>query len=668
MAGGIKQTIKNIMSRGARRDYANALMKAQHQKEEGALEEQNRLGQEQISLTVKVVSFTDLLSVQDEQFDVCIAYDAAEGWMSPLTQHTFAKYFEQHPEVLLAYADEDVYLCLPEEVGKDSACVKAERRILPYHKPCPSPETLLSWQYVGGLVAFRKEALVHLKAENSSQETVYGFLLRCFYSMLPEQIAGVPSVLYHRQEIRNDISNPEAVERQLREQDVCPGSSLFFDAVKANVLRELGKSAVIEAGVVRYDLPVDPPMVSILIPSKDNPEVLHTCIASIREKTDYDRYEVIVIDNGSSQEHKAKIEKDQLSLGFTYLYEPEEFNYSRMNNKGAAVAKGEVLLLLNDDMEVISPQWLTILLGQLWQPGVGAVGAKLYYPNSNILQHAGVTNTPEDGPVHKLIGQKDDRSYGHGRNIFTRNVVGVTGACLLLRKADYEAVGGLDEALRVGYNDVDLCFNLLERGKRIVLRNDVTLYHHESLSRGHDTAPEKVERLQKERELLYKKHPKYYFRDPYEPFIENGSSGRMEEYFADGYVPRKISPQIFTKPEGIALTIEQAGEMPVQGGVKRVYEIRGTMVVPMVDNATYHFSLLLKDATGQGYSLPVQRLLREELTGRFPDAEHVKMGGFAVYLKEGQLPAGTYQIYGHGKDDSSRRRLTHAAGKTITLV
>ena len=167
-----------------------------------------------------------------------------------------------------------------------------------------------------------------------------------------------------------------------------------------------------------------------------------------------------------------------------------EFNFSKMCNLGAKAATGEYVLFLNDDIEAIDDVWLDAMLSHAQKKHVGAVGAKLYYPDSNTIQHAGITNL-RLGPVHKMQFLQDVRPYYDGRNIFDCNVIAVTGACLMVRKTVFEECGGFSEDLAVAFNDVELCFRLYEAGYYNVQCNSAVLYHHESLSRGNDESKEK---------------------------------------------------------------------------------------------------------------------------------------------------------------------------------
>ena len=217
--------------------------------------------------------------------------------------------------------------------------------------------------------------------------------------------------------------------------------------------------------------------VSIIIPSKDNYDVLKRCIHSIRDKSTYKNYEIIIADNGSG----AYTQEKYAAIADKYVYRKMDFNFSCMCNTGAEKAEGDALLFLNDDTEVISHDWLEKMLSLALLKNAGAIGAKLYYPQSRVIQHCGIINI-SNGPVHAFIGQEDNDLY-FGRSRYNYNCIAVTGACLCIDKNKFL---GFDENFSIAYNDVDMCFSLYEKGLYNIVCNDALLYHHESLSRGND--------------------------------------------------------------------------------------------------------------------------------------------------------------------------------------
>jgi O-antigen biosynthesis protein len=288
----------------------------------------------------------------------------------------------------------------------------------------------------------------------------------------------------------------------------------------------------------QYGLPATVPMVSLIIPTKNNTALLRQCVDSILKKTNYPNYEILVVDNGSDQPETLDYLKTLTKMPrIRVIRDNYAFNYSALNNYAATFAKGEILALVNDDIEVseeASVDWLTEMVSHALRPGVGAVGARLWYPNQT-LQHAGMVLV---GGVARHIHKHLPKGQAgfNDRAVLTQNFAAVTGACLVLRKALFEQVGGLnDQELAVGFNDVDLCLKLGEAGFRIVWTPHAELIHHESATRGQDNSPEKQRRAEKELRYMHKRWGDKLYVDPaYNP---NLADGRDDMSFA--WPPRK---------------------------------------------------------------------------------------------------------------------------------
>ncbi len=250
----------------------------------------------------------------------------------------------------------------------------------------------------------------------------------------------------------------------------------------------------------------DHPLVSILIPSKDHVDDLRRCILSIQEKSTYGNWEIIVAENNSVEPATFAYYRELEAQGVRILRYQGEFHYSRINNMAAAQAGGEYLLLLNNDTEVISPNWIEELLMYAQRPDVGAVGAKLLYPDQTI-QHAGVVIGlgAHRTAGHSHYGQSRDNLGYMGRLCYAQNVSAVTGACLMVKRRHYEELDGLSEEFAVALNDVDFCLRLRQRGYLNVFTPFARLYHHESLSRGGDGEGEKKRRYEAECALFREK-------------------------------------------------------------------------------------------------------------------------------------------------------------------
>lgn len=241
------------------------------------------------------------------------------------------------------------------------------------------------------------------------------------------------------------------------------------------------------------------PKVTILIPNKDHVEDLDKCLTSIYERATYDNYDVIVIENNSTESktfaYYQKMQQEHANLQIVAF--EGSFNYSAINNLGASHADGEYLLLLNNDTEVITPNFMEKMLEIAIQQQNAVVGALLYYPDDTI-QHAGVTVGKNGMAAHTLLGRKRGDVEYMGRNVLTQNLSAVTGACLMVRKLVYDQLGGLDEGFAVAYNDVDFCLRVQKAGYFVVYQPNAQLYHYESKSRGYEDTKEKQERFKKE--------------------------------------------------------------------------------------------------------------------------------------------------------------------------
>jgi len=401
----------------------------------------------------------------------------------------------------LIYSDED-------KLTEDGS-----RRHSPFYKPDWSPDTFLSLMYTNHLAIYRTELVRKaggLRTEYDGAQD-YDFTLRFMEVSDHKRVGHVAKILYHWRERRGSIASgieakPYALDAMKR---------LKEEALKR---RQIKGRAEFVHDLYQYRVIYEPegtPLVSVVIPSKDHLDILRQCIDSIQKYTGYPNYEIIVVDNGSRETARSEIQQYLDEKHAVYIYEPMAFNFSRMCNIGADAANGEYLLLLNDDIEIFQHDWMDILLGQAMLDYAGAVGAKLLYPQSDTIQHIGITNLTI-GPSHSLIGYPDSQVYYFGRNRAVYNWLAVSAACLMVKKSKYLQAKGLDEQLAVAYNDVDFCFKLYELGYYNSVRSDVHLYHHESLSRGSDdTDTEKQKRLLKERKYLYQKHPDLEGKDPF---------------------------------------------------------------------------------------------------------------------------------------------------------
>ncbi len=388
----------------------------------------------------------------------------------------------------VAYSDEDRF---------DDHNVPAD----PWFKPDWSPETLLTRDYVGAICVMRRSAFERAGGVRDVFETAkwYEALLRV--GEHTDRVAHVARVLCHRH-AANLADNRDvalAVEVALRRR----GEAAAVNAVEAGV-------------EVRFAVPGDE-RVCVIVPTRDRSDLLGPCLASVFERTAYPSFEVLVVDNGSrepaTKELFARWEQAQPER-FGVLRDPSPFNFSRLNNEAVRATGARFVVLLNNDTEVVSSDWMEAMLGQARRPQIGAVGALLLYPDGTV-QHGGVVLgiLGLAGHAHRFL-PVNARGY-HGGLALDTNYLAVTGACLMVEKRKYEEVGGLDEGLAVSYNDVDLCLKLRRRGYRNVFVPRARLWHHESESRGDDDTPAKVARAMEEVGLIRRRWPTWVARDPY---------------------------------------------------------------------------------------------------------------------------------------------------------
>ena len=363
---------------------------------------------------------------------------------------------------------------------EDKINSKGTKHLTPNMKPDFNLDLLRSNNYICHLFVVRRILMEKVggfrKEFDGAQD--YDFILRCTEEA--EKIAHVHKVLYHwRTHEKSTSDNPE--------------SKIYaFHAGRRAVeahLQRLGIQAEVEEtcdlGYYRVKYPViGSPMVSILIPNKDQLQTLKKCLKSIWEKTEYTNYEILIIENNSTEKETFEFyKKIDGRHHVRVLYWDKEFNYSSINNFGAAQAKGEYLLLLNNDTEVITKGWMKELLSHCQRPEVGMVGAKLYFPD-NTIQSAGTIIGMGGMADHAFVNMDRKKSgYMHRASIQV-DMSGVTAACAMVKRAVYEEVHGLEEKMTVAFNDVDLGLKIVTAGYLIVFDPYAELYHYESKSRG----------------------------------------------------------------------------------------------------------------------------------------------------------------------------------------
>ncbi len=419
--------------------------------------------------------------------------------LRPHALHELALALDADPALVLLYSDEDKI----DEAGE---------RFEPYFKPDWNHDLLLGQNYVCHLMAIRTDAAracggFRVGFEGSQD---HDLVLRVARGLPPEAIHHVAKVLYHWRAIPGST----ALHREAKDYAALAGARAVQEAV---ALQSPGaRVEVMDHGHYRvhWPLPDPPPRVSLIVPTRDRPALLRTCVRSLVERTQYPDFELLLVDNGSV-DPEALSELDALAADprVRLLRHDAPFNYSRINNWAARQATGQVLALVNNDIEVIDPGWLEEMVAQALRPGVGAVGAMLLYPDGRI-QHAGVVLGLGGIANHAYVGQPGDAPGHGGRARVVQSMSAVTAACMVVRRDAFQAVGGLDEDLAVAFNDIDFCLRLRQAGLRNLWTPFARLYHHESASRGADTSGEKRERFLREVALMEDRWGAMLERDP----------------------------------------------------------------------------------------------------------------------------------------------------------
>ena len=544
----------------------------------------------------------------------------------------------------IIYPDEDITT----DITADLSDINDRIRVLrtPWRKPDYSPDTIVSFPYIETCFAIKTAFARSVPVLKRSPEIGDGIRCRDFLLRALERtnsVAHVPQILFHR-DINaitplGDAATDEEVFAALYEKYNRPGYILCREAAEKR--RSIGTIP---------EPAKDMPLVSVVIPSKDQPDVVKECIRNFRLNAGNIPYEIIVVDNGSSDKNRDIVERyvTQLPGGRgRYIYEAFDFNYSVMCNMGADAAKGRFLLFLNDDVDAITDGFLEKLLVYAARPYVGAVGAKLLFPDDVSIQHIGVMNTRR-GPVHKLSGQPDTKVQYYCRNRFAWNVLAVTGACLMLDREKYYQTGGFCDKMKVGYNDTDLCVRLIENGYFNVVVNDCVMTHHESLARGEDTASDiKSERLRAERTLLYSMHPwmkenrdMFYGYMLDEDTIEIKSGVVADHQITDR---RNRTKELVKLPGRVSDKVSMAIDLcTIERGIAEdaedAYVIEGWALSQKWDNALVEKFILLipldeSDKEKKEYIVAkTSPKMRRDVKEVFPDAVNVNLAGFVCRI------------------------------------
>jgi GT2 family glycosyltransferase len=435
--------------------------------------------------------------------------------LPPHALYSVAVELMAHPETDMLFTDED-------RIDDNG------RRHSPYFKPGWNPELLLSQNFICHLGVYRRSLLNDIGGLREGFEGSQDYDLALRFSALAgnDRVRHLPGILYHWR-LTESQSTPSFSQSQI---DRCANSARRAITEYLRNRNDFhGDGALVTPSPVlaswsrvRWPLPSDPPKVSIIVPTRDRHELLAGCVEGVLNRTDYPNIELIIADNESIEPQTlALFEELKVDPRVRIFRCPGPFNYSAINNAAAREASGEILVLLNNDIDIIGGDWLSELASMAIRPEVGCVGAKLLYANDTV-QHAGVVlgiGTFNSGPgVAGHFGTGEGRAeFGYfGQYVVPRDLCAVTAACLAVRRDVFEKMGGLDEKnLAVAFNDVDFCLRVYATGLHVIWTPHAELYHLESASRGAEDAPEKLERFKREGQFMRDRWSGLLDNDPF---------------------------------------------------------------------------------------------------------------------------------------------------------
>ncbi len=430
-----------------------------------------------------------------------------------------------HDDELAPRALADVVLALSRQPGlefiysDEDKIDELGRRHDPYFKPDWNPDLLLGQNYTCHLSVFRTARVRAVGGFRAGYEGSqdWDLTLRVTAGLTPAQVHHLPRVLYHWRAIPG--STALVIDQKSDYPFIAAKKALADHLARLQVGGEL-LPVKGHHWRIRHPLPSPAPKVSIIIPTRNSADLLRLCVGSILAKTTYPDFEILVVNNRSDDPATLAYLEELRQLGHRVVEFDAPFNYSALNNLAVRAAGGSVLAFLNNDLEVITGEWLDEMVSQALRPGIGAVGAMLYYPDDTV-QHAGVVlgltgPAGRDGVAgHAFKDAKRGSEGQRNRLRLAQNYSAVTAACLVIRRATFEQVGGFNEPdLPVAFNDIDLCLRVQAAGFRNLWTPFAELYHHESASRGAEDTPEKLERFAREAAYMRRVWGALLDRDP----------------------------------------------------------------------------------------------------------------------------------------------------------
>lgn len=440
-----------------------------------------------------------------------------------------------HSDADLIYSDED-------EIDTKG------RRHRPQFNTDWNLELLLERNEAPHLCVFRKSLVESIGGFRLDLQDApsYDLVLRVAAVIESRKIRHVPAVLYHRRSASDAAISHAKAKTRLQAARAAKADYFVKRGETASIVEN---PAVSSWDWIRRPVLTPAPLVSLIVPTRNRHDLLCPCLDGLLNHTDYQPLEVIIIDHESDEpETIVLLDRWRSDPRVRIMRYEGPFNYSDMNNKAVAIAQGEFVGLINNDISIIHPDWLAEMVARAAQPGVGAVGAKLFYPDETV-QHGGVVLGIMGVANHAHYKAGRDELGHFGRLVLASDVSAVTGACLIVRRALYEEVGGLDAVnLPVSFNDVDFCLKLLTRGYRNIFTPFAMLYHHESPSRGSDMAPDKIERHRREAQFMRQTWAPLLDRDPF--YNVNLTLNACD--FSLAFPPRRVKPWL--TPGGVSVS------------------------------------------------------------------------------------------------------------------
>ena len=462
---------------------------------------------------------TDWLAVIGSQISGdFVAIIEAGDTLSDDAVYTFAATLDLHPDMQCLYSDED------------SLNVTGDR-VSPFFKPDWNLQLFLGQNYIGGLCFIDKKLYLSTLDRLQNHKSVEALYFFAITNVKRENIYHIPAPLFHRDSTKFDDGKLTWTRRSLDlikryNEEHSPGAVSIPINFNSNWIE------------TRYPVPSPEPLVTIIIPTHNRPDLIGTCLGGVLNKTNYQNIEIIIVDHENDNPEAIKLlKKYQSNSRVTILPYHGVFDHSQMNNKAAEIARGEVILFLNDDIEIIDPDWLGEIVSHCVRKEIGVVGARLLYPSGKI-QHAGIVLGLGGVAGHGHLGfNAEDPGY-FGRLCIASEVSALTGACMAMRRSLFEEVGGFSaSALQRTFNDMDLCLKARARGMVNIFTPRATLIHHESATDGGDIKLKNYERLQREVSYVFENWG--FMRDDPHYNVNLSLEGKS---YALAFPPRRIKP------------------------------------------------------------------------------------------------------------------------------